>query len=319
VKVNVYALVLFSLIVLSSTCRAQAGPPQIPPGPLGDFDTKFLEVYTARIRAIEQTHPTYVEISGSNLILHRHGQGAESAKILPDIYHALKDVAHVPFTTYLALIPLTAPNHILTAEEISQLQDLSAKIVAARNALDTGHFDANQLVRQQEMIDRSLELLRDSIQQKKIDHSTLGNYVLTMSPLIRQNADEAGCDQIHEMHIQMMRWKLVMTQDEWSNLIAVNRSSHQPRYRNVATQYFAWLFNIPSPAWAYPGESERLIYEESLPRGLDTADLLISILIDADASSAFFGNRWRLSEDVLSDGAARCVAQLPDQDRTWHQ
>jgi hypothetical protein len=26
---------------------------------------------------------------------------------------------------------------------------------------------------------------------------------------------------------------------------------------------------------------------------------------------------WRLSEDVLSDGAARCIAQLPESDRAW--
>jgi hypothetical protein len=47
--------------------------------------------------------------------------------------------------------------------------------------------------------------------------------------------------------------------------------------------------------------------------------MLASILIDADASTAFFGNKWRLSEDLLSDGAARCIARLPKGDQVWHQ
>jgi hypothetical protein len=46
---------------------------------------------------------------------------------------------------------------------------------------------------------------------------------------------------------------------------------------------------------------------------------LASILIDADASTAFFGNKWRLSEDLLSDGAARCIARLLKSDQVWHQ
>jgi hypothetical protein len=41
------------------------------------------------------------------------------------------------------------------------------------------------------------------------------------------------------------------------------------------------------------------------------------VLIDADASRAFFGNEWRMSEDILSDGAARCIAQLHESDRVW--
>jgi hypothetical protein len=48
-----------------------------------------------------------------------------------------------------------------------------------------------------------------------------------------------------------------------------------------------------------------------------SGELLASILIDADASTAFFGNKWRLSEDLLSDGAARCIARLLKSDQVW--
>ncbi len=55
----------------------------------------------------------YIEVSGNNLILHRAGQ-AETKRVLPDIYHALKDVAHIPFLIYLRLKPLADADRSLT-------------------------------------------------------------------------------------------------------------------------------------------------------------------------------------------------------------
>lgn len=312
------ALILFVAVTLSVPCCGQTGPAQIPPGPLGDFDVAFLTEYISTIKSLEEMHPTYVEIAGNDLILHHDGQ-EQAVRVLPDIYHALKDVAHVPFTVYLVLSRFSRANHTFTLEQISQLQDLSAKISSARNALDTGNFEGSQLLRQQRMIDPSLELLRGAIRDKRIDRATLQRFARTMGPLMMANSDEAGCYQVREMHSQMMKWKTVITEAQWDSLVAINRSSHQPRYRNVATQYFGWLFDLTDPKWAYPGESERLIYTEAPPKGLSSEDLLLSISIDADASFAFFGDRWRLSEDILSDGAARCIAQLPVADRPWHK
>jgi hypothetical protein len=39
--------------------------------------------------------------------------------------------------------------------------------------------------------------------------------------------------------------------------------------------------------------------------------------IDADGSQAFFKDRWRMSEDILSNGAAACIAKLADKDRVY--
>jgi hypothetical protein len=47
------------------------------------------------------------------------------------------------------------------------------------------------------------------------------------------------------------------------------------------------------------------------------ADEMIAVLIDENASRAFFGNEWRMSEDIFSDGAARCIALLPEAERAW--
>jgi hypothetical protein len=59
-------------------------------------------------------------------------------------------------------------------------------------------------------------------------------------------------------------------------------------------------------------------FVESLGKDEKPTDEFATILVDADASQAFFGDAWRLSEDVLSDGAAECIKKLPEEDRTKH-
>jgi hypothetical protein len=140
-----------------------------------------------------------------------------------------------------------------------------------------------------------------------------------MAPLLLENVDDAACYAIQGMHTQMMQWKSNMTSEEWKRITVINPGTLQPRYRSLATQYFAWLFPAPAPPWAYPGENQRVIYSEFLHPHRDSAELLASILIDADTATAFFGNRWRLSEDLLGDAAARCIGRLPTRDRIWHQ
>ena len=114
----------------------------------------------------------------------------------------------------------------------------------------------------------------------------------------------------------MMQWKGELSDDEWRQLVVVNRGTHQARYRNAATQYFHWLINDEGTSWSYPGESMRVLFVESLGKDEKTTDELATVLIDADASRAFFGDLWRLSEDVLSDGAAACIKKLHEADRS---
>jgi hypothetical protein len=301
--------------VLVGSSLAQTGPPPIPPGPLGDVDTVFLNEYVARINAITKVHPLYIEVSGNNLILHRNGQ-EESKPVIPDIYHSLKDVSHVPFLLYLRLSPLSS-NEQLSTTEIAGLETLTMQISAARNALSTGGFDGAQTIRQQQIFDSSLALLHRTIEAKRISRTALEDFTHAMGPLLLKDVDDAACYAIQGMHAQMMQWKSSLTAEEWKRITVINPGMLQPRYRSLATQYFGWLFPAPAPAWAYPGENQRVIYSEFLHPHRDAAELLASILIDADTATAFFGNRWKLSEDLLGDSAARCIARLPERDRIW--
>jgi hypothetical protein len=313
------SLLLFfcSGVVLVGSSLAQAGPPPVSPSPLDEVNSLFLNEYSARIDAMTQMHPLYVEVSGNNLILHRNGQ-EESKRVIPNIFHTLKDVSHVPFLLYLRLDPLSS-NEQLSETEIAGLETLSAKISAARDALSTGGFNDVQRKRQQRILDSSLALLRTTIEAKRISRSTLEGFTHSMAPLLLENVDDSACYAIQGMHVQMMQWKSSMTSDEWERIAAINPGVIQPRYRSLATQYFGWLFPAPAPPWAYPGENERVLYSEFLHPHRDSSEVLASLLLDADSATAFFGNKWRLNEDLLGDGAARCIARLPRFDRVWHQ
>ena len=57
-------------------------------------------------------------------------------------------------------------------------------------------------------------------------------------------------------------------------------------------------------------ESRHLIYAESLSGNRDQLDLMATTIIDGDAGEAFFGDRWRMSRDLLADGAERHLRRM---------
>jgi hypothetical protein len=189
------------------------------------------------------------------------------------------------------------------------------KIDAAQHSLASGGYTSEEIPRQQQILDESQRMVSNTLDQKRIDAAILTAYTQRMGPLMLLNAYDAGCLQVKGTHAQMMKWKGTLSSSEWNNLMVVNRARHQARYRNAATQYFHWLLGDKGPSWSYPGESMRVIYAESLGPNEDASDEFATVLIDEGASTAFFDNPWRLSEDILSDGAEECIRKLPDADR----
>lgn len=282
---------------------------------LDDLDTSFVPAYEARMSTLGAMHPPYVEASGDSLFLHLHGREPVKARFLTESYDHLKDVAHVPFTVYLLLVGLSATT--LSDSQMAPLRAFLGKIMAAEEGLPSAGFDSQQIGRQKQMLDASKSILDRTLANRKAEQEAVQRFSRAMGPLTLQNADEAGCLRVQAIHAQMMRWKPLMTPQEWQAFDVVIRSSHQPRYRNVATQYFGWLLGGSSPSWAFPGESSRVIYAETLLPNQTGGDELLSVHVDFEAGQAFFGDKWRMSEDLLSGGAARCVGQLSPSDRAW--
>ena len=289
-------------------------PPLIPKGSLGEVDKSFLDAYEARRSSILANQRPYVVISGSRLILHVPGKEIPPVTVIPESYHALKDIAHTPFAAYLLLSPVEQ-GVVDFKSQTDALNALLGRIDNAKKEVTTKWFTADEIDRANRILDATAKLVHQTLQSQTVSKDLLGAFSGKLGPLMLANAWDAGCAQINATHAQMMIWKDSLSFDDWRQLTAVNRARHQARYRNAATQYFSWLFDVKGPSWSYPGESMRVIYVESLGPGEDASDELATILIDADASQAFFGNGWRLSEDILSEGASACIEKLPPASR----
>ncbi|HEY6330850.1 MAG TPA: hypothetical protein VI756_16080 [Blastocatellia bacterium] len=279
------------------------------------MDRRFIAIYKARQAAVLEHQPAYIVATGNSLVLYAGGKKA-TARMIPDRYEALKDVAHVPFALYLMLSAVDKGTATLDSQ-MDALRRFGAQIEAARPELTERRFSSGQTARQKEILDATYELVERTLRTRSLAHGELASFARTMAPLQLQNIAEAGCAQIETTHAQMMTWKAQLSAEDWAHLIAVNETAHQARYRSLLTQYFHWLFgDTQAPAWAYPGETMRVIVLETSFGSADPAgDILTGAIIDADAADAFFGNPWRLSEDALSDAAAACIEKLPQGDR----
>lgn len=249
------------------------------------------------------------------------GAAPNTVRVIPDIYHALKAVAHLPFAIYLTA-RLEAGKQ-LSAATRQAFEAFLARESAARSDLSRFPLSTEQLARQRRILDTSVTFIRRGLEGGTVSREQLESFASAVGPLLLENTRDAGCAQVVATHRQMRAWRAAQPSLDWPSLVVVNRGAHQARYRNAATQYFAWLIGGVAPAWNYPGESMRVVYAEDIfptpgttPSGSDLSmEVFSTISLDSEASRAFFGRQWRLSEDVLSDGASVCVAQLPQAER----
>lgn len=289
------------------------GPPP-PAGPLAELNLLFREAYRERRVQIEEMASPVIVASGNDLVLHRGG-ATETVRVIPEIFHDLKAVAHLPFTLYLRLQPFADRPGELPPATLQWLGEIQPRIAAARTALGGLGLSPQQVYRQAEIFDACDELIGEALRHQRISAAELGGFTHRMGPLMLANADEAACAQVAGTHRQVMAWKQAMSCAEWEALRVVNRGRHQSRYRSAATQYFGWLLGEPGAEWSYPGESMKVVYGESLGKDEDALDLLGIVLLDAEAGDAFFQDPWRMSEDILSRGTQQCIRQLPATDR----
>jgi hypothetical protein len=168
----------------------------VPEGPLGEIDQSFLDSYCAQQVAVFAHQTPYVVVSGSKLILH-WGSGSnknpDEEKGIPDTYHALKDVAHVPFSVYLFLDSIEK-GFVTMDQQKAALTTLKDRMGAARSSLDSKYFAKEQIERQKQILDASERLVVAALSAGHTSQGTLSVFASKMGPLMLQNAWDAGCE-----------------------------------------------------------------------------------------------------------------------------
>jgi hypothetical protein len=245
-----------------------------------------------------------------SLILYWNGV-AETNRSIPDIYHALKAVAHVPFGIFLRVDPCANDAEAPIPDAVLQgLKAYQDQIDLAEASLSQAGFSQSQLVRQERILRACKAYLTKVIGTTRAPGKELISFTHTLGPLMLENANEAAAAQLDMTHAVVMQWKKRIPPDEWKRLVVVVAGLQMPRRMNILTQYFAKVLGEPSHNLGYPLESRRLIYAEFMLKERNPLDLMATTFIDGDASEAFFGDRWRMSRDVLADGAEEYLKRL---------
>jgi len=289
---------------------AASGVTYTIPKSLVALNTLFLDAYKQRQAFVRTNTSPLIVADFDSLILYWDGL-AETNRSIPDIYHALKTVAHVPFGIFLRLNAYAEDSPIPLPEPvIDNLKTYQAHIEKAATSLLEAGFSSTQLARQQAILGECKAYLTNVLLSGVTSRKELMTFTHKVAPWILKNADDAATAQLDVTHSVVMQWKRRIPPDEWRRLVVVVRGPQMPRRLNILSQYFAKVTREPSQHLGYPLESRRLIYAEFIPRNRDHLDLMAATFVDGEASEAFFGDRWRMSRDVLADGAQEHLKKL---------
>jgi hypothetical protein len=271
-----------------------------PPDPLAELNQAFRAAYAhARQEALARAGPVIV-VEGDNLVLLHKGKRSE-VLFMPERYHTLKAVAHVPLAVYVMVAPYGEEE--IPEKGLAGLRAYRRQVASVRDVLEKRGLTAEELKRQQQILDMSLELLDRLLRTRQARAEEWQQSIRRFAPLVQANAADAARAQIDALHTQVQAWRSELPADEWSRLRVLIMGSALPRKGNLSVQYFARLLGEA-------GEGNRIIYAESLFEEGKALNLLGTHLLDTAIGAAFFDNPRRMHRDLLADAAEEYLKTL---------
>ena len=278
--------------------RADDAKPQAT-DPLAEVNDAFRAAYRqARADLLAKSGPVVI-LNGDSLVLLRGGKRTE-VKVIPQSYHDLKAVSHIPLAIAMMLVPGCEDK--LPQAKLDQLQRFRDLIVGVEKVLPNRFADdvckCNRLV-----VQSCVEFIDAALKNRMVTPIDLLNLTATYESPINRNAANAARVEIDALHMQMTTWRKELGDEEWKQLRVIVIGSQMPRHANLAVQYFAKLLGEP-------GESERIVYAEALWEEKKALDLLGTHALDTWIGSAFFGDERRMHRDLLGDAAKEYLGKV---------
>jgi hypothetical protein len=259
--------------------------------PLDALNDAFREAYAqCRQRVVRRAGPVIL-VEGDNLVL-LHNARRQEAKVVPDVYHTLKAVSHVPLAVYVMLVQFA--DTPLDKECLDALRAYRERVVRAEATLKDRGVAGETLQRQQDIIRAALRVLDPALDKKQVSGDDLRGFTRATRASLLANADDAAKAELDALDRQVRAWRATLSEDEWKTLHVVVMGSAMPRQGNLAVQYFADLLGEP-------GEGSRIVYAEALFEEPRAVNLLGTHLLDRRIGSAFFDDADRMLRDLLSD------------------
>lgn len=258
-----------------------------------------------RLETLGQAETPVVVIESDKAILFWNGE-QESKPFIPDLYHKVKSIGHVSFGLYLTLRNNGVGS--LTDEIRGDLEHQKEWIEEALKILDEENIPANYVDVYRMILGNALGTITKVLDQGALSQNWIESFSVENTSLYLENAKHAARLELDVLNDVIMDWKSKMTTAQWDALLVVICSGHQSRYRHAAVQYFYRLLDQQEGAGA--SMEDRVIYGENI-HGFDAAmDILARHLIDQSTSIELFGNKTRMQEDLMADGAESYLNQL---------
>src|SRR6266404_3750497 len=141
-----------SLPSTNSVNTTASGGTYTIPESLVALNKLFLEGYKERQAFVKTNTSPLIVANLSSVILYCNGV-VETNRCIPDIYHALKSVAHVPFGIFLRIDGYAKdPASLLPGPVLAALRVYPARIAEAEASLIEAGFSPAQLTRQQAIL-----------------------------------------------------------------------------------------------------------------------------------------------------------------------
>jgi hypothetical protein len=161
---------------------------------------------------------------------------------------------------------------------------------------------------QQLTLENAIAMIEETLASGQVDKTSVEQFGKDNAPLYLENAAFAAKLELDLLHDTVMGWRKGMGKDNWQLMYVVICAGHQARYRELTRQYFQKLLHDREGLGAQL--EDRVIYAEHI-HDVDAAlDLLARHLNDQEASNTFFGDKTRLQQDLMSEGAAKYLDEL---------
>jgi hypothetical protein len=267
------------------------------PDALAKLNAQFRVSYAeARSNVLRVSYPVIL-YDGSKVILLTGSDKRVEGKPVPEVYHRLKALAHLPFTLYLELREVDGA---VSDDRQERLVDLRKLIAGVEAELPAYALESHDLDRQRRLLARSAALVDGVLERRACSRHQLEEFARQTGSDMVENTLAAAEVELGHHHAEIKGWLTGLTDDEQRRLRVVVCGSQMPRAGHRIVQLAAALLGEK-------GEGRRIVYAEAIYEEQRALNLLGTHLLDAESAAAFFGDSTKLDRDILSDGAARYV------------
>jgi hypothetical protein len=306
-KLNFLYLLILPII---SNLSAQNFEPTT--GNLNLINRTFHEDYNQLVRYHvnrlgDSTHPVII-MAGDTLIFKYRGK-REASRIIPLSYHQLKAIDHLVLGIFTLVSPLAEGNIADSIGiKLKMHETLCTKVL---EELNTYPFPDSILKRQEKILIQSRDYIRLLLKRKKYQRTDRNAFARNLKQPLLDNTDEAARLEITNLHAQVSQWRKQLDAAAFNHLYVVIGSSHQARYRELTVQYFDKILSEKSDGSAL--SENRLVFAESVFNETGCLSMLARHIIDQEIGLEFFGDRYRMQRDLLSDAATKYLQLIfPD-------